>query len=227
MQRLFPLCLIVLLAGMLSVPATAGPVMFEYALNLDGTVYTPGDILPASVNSSAFDFSTGLGVLSVTLLPGVHNAIFYADIEIDEPINTFFNEYGDTSGAAPAGLSWEIDEPGFNPPYGDIYTNMLNGALDNTNAVTVNGVNDVSFAIGWDLTVPAGFRGQIIWRIAETPPQAGFYLQQTDPDSPYSLYFSGDVAIRPEGDIPEPGTWPLVLAGIGLLMARSRFPRGK
>jgi len=42
----------------------------------------------------------------------------FLDAEIDEPINTFFNEFGGMSGTAGAGSvdsdpdSWEIDEPG-------------------------------------------------------------------------------------------------------------------
>jgi hypothetical protein len=227
MQRLNTFCLIVLLAGLLSAPAGAAPFLFEWALNIDGAVFTPGDFLPGTVNSSAFDFVTGLGTLSASLGPGNHNVIFYADIEIDETVNTFYNEFGDTSGLAPVGLSWEIDEPGFNPPYGDIYTNMLNGLLDNTNAVSANAVNDVSFAVGWSLFVPAGFRGFVSWNISETAPSAGFYLTQVDPDSPYTLYFNGDVTVRPEGVVPEPGTWPLVLAGIALVAARFRASRKK
>lgn len=221
MQRLITVSLLILMAGALSPPAAAAPALAEWGLNIDGTIYLKGDPLPANVNASAFDFSTGLGVLTLQI-PGPGFAIFYVDIELDEEVNTFFNEYGEKSGSAPGGVSWEIDEPGW--VFGDIFTNLLNGALDNTNGVPIDKPEDVSFAIGWAL---AGTDvATIHWRISDIAPKAGFYLKQVDPDSGSAVYMYGDVSTGPQ-EIPEPGTLPLVLAGLGLLAAGTRSLRQK
>jgi hypothetical protein len=219
MQRLITVSLLIMMAGAFSPPAAATPTLAEWGLNINGTISLPGDALPASVNASAFDFGTGLGVLTLQT-PGPAFAILYLDIELDETLNTFFNEFGETSGSAPTGLSWEIDEPGW--IYGDIFTNLQNGALDNTNGVPIDKPDDVSFAIGWAL---AGTDiATIRWHIAEAAPRSGFYLKQMDPDSGSAVFMYSDVSTGPQ-EIPEPGTLPLVLAGLGLLAAGTRSLR--
>jgi hypothetical protein len=102
--------------GFVAAPASATTIdLFDWGLNIDGALTLPGDPLPIGVDDSAFDFSTGLGLLQVTVaVAGAHNVDFFVDHEIDEVTNTFFNETGSTSGApAAAGQSWEIDEPGY------------------------------------------------------------------------------------------------------------------
>src|SRR5688572_28622601 len=118
-----------------SLTCSAEVNLFEFALNVDGTVSNPtqGDPTPAAVDLSGFDGSTGLGSITFSLTgAGSHYFGAFLDHEIDEPINTFFNELGAVSGAPQAGQSWEIDEPGFGAIPGDIFDNFLGGTLDNS-----------------------------------------------------------------------------------------------
>lgn len=189
--------------------------LYEWGLYLDGTTYPTAGSLPGNVNASGFDWTTGLGSLTITLTSsGSHSVVFYVDHEIDEEINTYFNEYGEESGTLETGQSWEIDEPGY--VYGDIYTNFQNAALDNTNGVPSSAPDDVSMALGWDFTLDPGYMALIRYFVSQTAPLSGFYLTQTDPDSSASIYFSSDLAVRPQDvpPIPEPAT--MVLMGTGL-----------
>ena len=103
--------------------------LFDFGINVDGaTTCNVGpcgvqDVLNlssvAGLDDSGFDYTTGLGTLELTLNGvGAHSVDLFLDHEIDEPINTFFNEYG-MGGTAVAGQSWEIDEPG--ALFGDIF----------------------------------------------------------------------------------------------------------
>jgi hypothetical protein len=220
---------IVLLVGLLvcfgASGASATVDLFEYAFNIDGAIsdITLGDPLPGGVNIGAFDEATGLGTITITLTgAGSHYVAAFFDHEIDETLNTYFNEYGAVSGSPAPGQSWEIDEPGY--VFGDIYANFVAGTLDNTNAVPASAPDDVSMAMGWDFTVAPGDTAQITLRLSATAP-SGFYLQQTDPDSQYSIYYSGTLgeAVVP---VPEPGTLLLVVTGLaGLAGLRRRMKR--
>jgi hypothetical protein len=185
-------------------------------------MYTPADTLPGGVNSSAFDFSTGLGDLVVTHTSVGAEVFFvtlFVDHEIDESVNTFFNEFGDVSGTPGAGQRWEIDEPGFT--FGDIYQNVLAGGqvLDQSNGVPSTSPDDVSMAMSWNFLLVAGQTATASFRLSTTMPSATFYLLQRDPDSDQSLFLSGSASIRPDGEppIPEPGTVILLLSGLGVI----------
>ena len=209
----------VLLLG-LSVPtASAASIsLFDYGFNLDGTIKGVGDPLPSNINIAAFDLATGLGTIGVTITgPGAHYFAVFVDHEIDEAVNTFFNEFGSTSGAPGAGLSWEIDEPGY--VFGDIYDNFKAGALDGSNGVPDTAPDDVSMAMGWDFTLAASQKATIELTLSLAPPRSGFYLQQTDPDSVVSVYFASSKAISDTGVVPEPGTVVLLLSGLVLIAA--------
>ena len=197
----------------------------EYGFNLDGTVYLATDPLPPMFNVSLFDFSTGLGSLTISLGPGSHSFIAYFDHDIDEAVNTFFNEFGVVNGVPPSGASYEIDEPGFT--FGDVYNNMKAGHLDNANNVPSTAPDDVAMALGWTATVGAGETWNITMQVAGLAPASGFYLQQTDPASEASIYFSSTSSIGASG-VPEPAA--ALLAGAGLLvigLARRRRTAGK
>jgi len=79
----------------------------------------------------------------------------FLDAEIDEEINTFFNEYGAVAGTPGAGSGdaepdyWQIDEPGF--MQGQILELLLDGTLGQNNGVPSNDVDDVSMALGFEL----------------------------------------------------------------------------
>lgn len=208
--------IVCLIASVLSGSAQGAMVnLFEWGLKSEGSLFAPGDFLPANVDDSRFDFTTGLGLLSLTInSPGIHYAGLFVDHEIDESVNTFFNELGSSMGIPVDGQSWEIDEPGFNPPFGDIFANFEGSSLENSNAISSGSTNDVSMAMGFDFTITADESATITWLVEEVAPSAGFFLSHTDPDSNASVFFSGKLDIN-GGQVPEPSTY--LLFGMGLI----------
>ena len=192
--------------------------LFEFAMNLDGAICAGAPCTGA--NLAGFDLVTGLGSIGVSVSgAGIHGVGLYVDHEIDEPLNTFFNESGAVAGAAPAGLSWEIDDPFL----GDIYFNFVAGVLDDGNSAPSD--TDVSMALYWSFLLAASQTATLTFAIDETPPAAGFFLSHTDPESQATLYFSTSLRIAdsPVG-VPEPSIG-LLLAGFTGLAASRRFRR--
>jgi len=180
-------------------------------VNVDGWIggfSTPSDFTALSWTTS---FTT----------PGSHFYILFVDPDIDQNINTYFNEYGAAIGTPAAGQSWEIDEPGY--VYGDSYANFLAGALDNMNGVPSSAPDDVSLALGWNFLLAPGETADLYFVLSEIAPSSGFYLTQTDPDSNATLYFSSTLTIHDGTQVPEPSSVVLLGAGLaGLAMARKR-----
>jgi hypothetical protein len=149
-------------------------------------------------------------------LAGVSFISFF-DAEIDETLNTFFNEYAETSGSLAPGQAFEVDEPGFRS--GDIFDNAGRAALDGTNAVGVNAPDDVSMALSFliDLLAP-GETARIEILISEDGDALGGLVidqRDTDPRSTTSIRYSGALTI-----VPEPGSAFLMGAGLALLALR-------
>lgn len=222
MRRLGVSTCILAICALAAPGASAGPILWEGAFNQDGAVHSPGTA-PTNWNLAAFDTGTGLGTITTEVTgAGLHNLLVFLDIEIDEEVNGFYNEYGDALGAPLAGLMWEIDEPGYD--FGDIYGNFLAGALDGTNAVPAALPDDVSFALGWSFALAGGEVATLRFSTSTTLPPGGFYLRQTDPDSDSSVYFSSGMNITGgEQEVPEPAT--LWLLGAGLAFGARRFVR--
>jgi len=190
--------------------------LFDWALNIDGVITTSADPLPSSVNAAGFDFTTGLGNLSVTHGGvGTHTVDLFVDHEIDSAVNLWFNEVGSITSAPAAGQTWEIDEPGF--VFGDIYDNLLVSSLDNS--IGEIGPEDVSMAIGWDFSLTSLDTAVLDFSVSEIMPVSGFFLTQGDPDSQADIYFASNLDVRTANPIPEPAT--LLLVGLGLLGLRA------
>ena len=216
-----------------STSANADIALFEYAINIDGTVVdsgVPGDPTSGDSNPDGLD-SEGLGTMTFNITGvGAHSFDAFFDHEIDEEINTFFNEVGSASAApsAPAaGQSWEIDEPGF--VFGDIYDNMLASTLDNANAVPAGLEDDVSMALGWDFTLADGELATIMLMLGIIDPGIDdqgldtglFRLKHTDPDSGPSFYLSSTLGIS-LSPIPVPAAIWLFGSGLVGLIGFSR-----
>ena len=146
----------------------------------------------------------------------------FLDADIDESINTFFNESGALVSINGAGASdtaadsWEIDEPGF--VLGDIYDNILAGILDNLNAVTAGLEDDVSLALGF--SIGTLLSGQSLLAKFDISLNNIGGLSHTDPDSNITFYFNGSVALQYVNDIPEPGIFLLFVTGLAGAMMR-------
>jgi hypothetical protein len=218
-KRLLFVGVMLLACGSYAAPALADLLLYDWAVNIDGTVSDIGlslDPVPSGVDTSVFDTGTGLGVLTVTVTePGDHFVSLFVDHELSQATNTYWNEYGEAVGTPAAGQTWEIDEPGW--VFGDIYMNLQDSGpsgsfLDNANAVPAGSENDVSMAIGWNFAIPdlgGGQWAEVVFNLGMTAP-GGFYLAQYDPDSAEAVYFSSELDV-----VPLPGAVLLGALGLG------------
>lgn len=192
--------------------AQAGPIsLAEHAFNIDGAVTS--NAAPPAANTAGFDTATGLGTISLKLSgAGTHRVSLFVDHEIDETVNTFFNETATSHGTAGTGQTWEIDEPGYT--FGNIYGNFLAGTLDNSNAFQAGPPDDVSMAMGWQFTLASNETAVISFLLSTLAPTNGFYLTQQDDDSGQALHMSSALQIRGDNQVPEPATLGLVALGL-------------
>ena len=153
------------------------------------------DSLPAGVGFSFTNYlSADQGDLALsytftnTTSTVFSNLYFFVllDPEIDETINTFFNEFGSTSGTP--GLygydagQWQIDEPGFQT--GTLLKNIFIGSLNGSNAVPPGRTNDVAMSLGFSLgNLNPGESSTVLVQISEQGDVLGsFSLAQHDSD---------------------------------------------
>lgn len=153
----------------------------------------------------------------------------YLDAEIDQAINTFFNESGGLLSVTGAGAgdifadSWEIDEPGY--VFGDIYDNLLAGGLDNSNGVSAGAEDDVAMALGFNLGDLGAGDTVIIDMIINRLGAGGLF--HTDEESADTFFWDGTAVVQRNSPVavPEPGTVLLVLIGLvfaGIARRKSR-----
>lgn len=211
MKRVLGVVMALMLMGLMASGAEAATfTMQQWEFNNNGFLSDSGFATP-------FDFGS-VSASTTIITPGVHSFIMYVDPEIDQELNTFFNEYGSVFGAPLAGQVWEIDEPG--NVFGDIYANFTAGALDNSNGVPSTAPDDVAMALGWNFILAAGEKAFLNFNLSEVAPSTPFYLMMTDPESEATLYLSSTLTIREDGNgnpVPEPSTFVLLgssLAGL-------------
>ena len=93
------LILLFIFTGISNVQAMA--MLYEWDFNIDGTVigaYGPpaadSQLYDYDIDDSSFDWGTGLGILTYEATPtaGDHTFIAFFDHEIDEAINTYYND---------------------------------------------------------------------------------------------------------------------------------------
>ncbi len=153
----------------------------------------------------------------------------FLDAEIDEPINSFFNEVATTSGTLAANQGYEIDEPGFS--FGDLPENLADGTLDGVNALTVEEDVAMAFSFLFPELAP-GAVATIELMISEDGDALGpFSIMQSDADprSTTTITYSGQASSSrpPDGvhPIPEPSAG--LLYAIGLVVAGRFRSRGR
>jgi hypothetical protein len=148
----------------------------------------------------------------------------FLDADIDESLNTLFNEYAEVQGSPGAGAgdpdpdSWEIDEPGYCIPgfiCGNVYDNLFDlGTLEDANGVPAGAEDDVSMALGF-LLGPLGPSSSVSIRVflSEDLDSIGsLRLDHRDFDSQLKVIsMSGQVVVA---QVPEPAA--LFLLGLGL-----------
>ena len=144
----------------------------------------------------------------------------FLDAHIDETATSFFNETGDAgslvlgsgSGDVQAD-AWEIDEPGY--LFGDIFTNLLSGSLDDTNALL--GIeDDVSLALGFDIGTLLSSESILASFEISATNNGGLY--HYDSVSDFGFYFTGSVSVldSPVAGVSEPSSF--FLMGLGFLL---------
>ncbi len=193
--------------------------LFEFGLLKDGVHSTD---VPSG---GSFDPGTGLGSIVMSFSShGSHQGAVYVDHELSETLNTFFNELGSPQGTAPAGLSWEIDEPGFSGDPGDIFDHFLAGSLDNS--VGKSGPDDVSMALAWNFSLQPGETGSLAFLLGTEAP-SGFHLRHSDPDSGESVYFSAALRILPPSNSVADGGGGTSLVAIAAVAMLARWRQGR
>jgi hypothetical protein len=154
-------------------------------------------------------------------LPSV-SVLSFVDADIDEPTNTYFNEFATTHGSLAPGQGFEVDEPGF--VFGDIFGNLQAGSLDDTNAVPESAPDDVAMAMSFALgPLGPGETSLVSIMLSQDGDSLGSFAiahHDADPESRTTITYSGTVGEPPPpgGAIPEPTG--AVLFGAGLLALR-------
>ena len=188
----FTFLILVLLVLSVVQSSAAQIELWDYEFNLNGDIYYWGDTVPG-LNDTAFDWATGLGVLSLTFNPGAGN---------DYSVSGFF------------------DHDMYDDDWDGLFDDELT-ALNGTPSVTgeqwgqrnASNPGDAWIEIGYnDIDLAAGELAIINFILTETVPTAPFYIHHWDETNGGEVFLSSTLNISA---IPEPTT--VILFGIGLL----------
>jgi hypothetical protein len=233
MRKVRWLLLAVLTVGLMA-PAIgqATPLLTEWAVST-GMGTTPldsyaGDAFPGWSGAAAFLTNNGVGTLQTTVSAGSG----YIALFLDHDLGVSSMNSALAAGSVGLGQSWQIgipfdqyDDNGDLSATATIFGNFANGSL--SNAASPFGPDDVSWALAWNYTVPANYRGRVNFIVSDTAPEpAGlFYLSQTDGNE--TLYFYSTFATEEiPSNVPEPATLLLMAGGLGgMMLARVRSKR--
>ena len=249
-RSLAPSALVGVVLSSLSVSALALPVStsefttFLAAESLGDTTIVPGvEIFPGSRHIGGFGPTTvtppdslrvsfdrdldadGYGTLRVrydNFGPALSNVRLLGFL--DAEIGGFLGEYGARGGDDPgflsAASSWEIDEPGFSSPFGDIFFNAEEGRLDGSNGVpTADEPNDVSLALGFDIGTLLSRESLVATFSIDRLDNGG--LHQVDLAGG-ELYYNGGFDVVP---VPLPPAVLLFSSGLAILFLGRRPKR--
>jgi hypothetical protein len=222
---------VLLLVGLGTTSALAqapGWTLGDWSANVNGTVYINPAPLPANVNSSGFNFNTGVGSLVFTVsntgskYVGVYLNPFY-----DSGFGDLSTSYGSVVGTAPLGVTYQLDWPVTTAQTGTIWPNFAGNTLDGSNTVGTysdppNACCSVALAEILGFTVGAGTQEVVTFTTSTTQPTGGFYLQVTDNDSGSALYLTETATNNSTSATPEPGSMLLMASGLGMLLAKGR-----
>ena len=186
------------------------------------------------INISQFDTTlepgaNTLGSASITLGPGANQfALAYMDYDLNYNNFGSFTDYGSVIGTAPAGVSYELDDPNS----GNIFTDFASGSLGNFNNVGTPGnpptvCCDVAWALGVNgINVPAGHTDVVTFTVSATAPNSGFYLEQSNAQANDNIFLS-ETSVLSSGPpaVPEPATWVMFILGFGAVAALLRCSR--
>lgn len=187
-------------AALFSTTAGAATVsLFEIGFNVNGE-----QPFPVGVDSAGLA-ANGLGSVTVRVTADGDNFVLgYFDFDLGD-VNV--DETGVVNGAAGAGQSFEIDEPGFGS--GNIHANFQGGALDNTNALAGT-LDDAAMALGLSFNLLANQRAFVSFYTSLDRPDVPFFLAQVDEDGTAVYFWTSALVV----EAAEPGS--LAVLGLGL-----------
>lgn len=207
MKKLW-ICMVVL-AAVLTLGASAALATdvsyWDFGVNAGGDFYYDGDLLPAYIDTTGFDFTSGLGSISVNFAPGAAGTYGVTAYVNDDLGADYQDDYGMAVNSLAAGQSWEV----FDTTDGDFYFVRFEGnALNNSAA---SGPTDIGLALGWDFFLNSGQSALITFIVSDVAPD-GFYLHQFDDCDNIFMYSTLDIQGT---NVPAPAA--IVLLGSGLI----------
>jgi hypothetical protein len=229
-------CFLPAIAILLVLPAAARAdfLLWDASTFIDGSTYDL-PALPASVNAAGFNTATGLGSLVFSFnTAGTHYAgvYFYNFYDHGDGFD-HSTAYGNAAGVAPAGVTWEMDWPGYLRPtapptvFDDFAANNLGSASGvPAYAPPPNACCSVAMAMIQSFSLSAGETATVTFTTNNTAPTGGFYLYEVDADASASLYLTQSLVKQGGGTpvVPEPAAvWLFgTLIGGSVLIARRR-----